>query len=233
MPKNRSPGGLNRAKYYIVFIVLVLAAASFAFFALRGGASPKPVILFVNQGNGVVNEANFASLLTYAESHGFNTLFFQVYRSGTLLFNASELRYFVDGAHAAGLKMFFDLYFTNSSQQIPELVYSVGEDGINLDMSTLVLSAQEALLGTLQTNQRDGVTAITTTDVSLPLKPGLLIIETYGVQNEQFIHHGIIGSVGAFTTTSLQDYREQFQYALDNSDGVMVFDYAGLLKRGY
>jgi len=50
---------------------------------------------------------------------------------------------------------------------------------------------------------------------------------------DRYIHHGIIASVGVFTTSSRQDYDQQFQYALSNSDGVMVFDYAGLLKAGY
>jgi hypothetical protein len=210
-----------------------LAGASITFFLFSGTNSSKPVILFVNQGNAVVNEGNFAPLLTFVGSHGFNTIFFQVYRSGTLLFNDSELHYFVSSAHSAGLKIFFDLYFTNSTQQIPTSVYGSGEDGINLDMSTLPLPDEQWLFTTLQTNYKNGMTAVTTTDVNLPLKPGLLILETYGVQNQQFIHHGIVGSVGVFATSSLQDYHQQFEYALNNSDGVMVFDYAGLLKRGY
>jgi hypothetical protein len=61
----------------------------------------------------------------------------------------------------------------------------------------------------------------------------MLIVETYGAGNGQYIHHGIIASVGVFATSSRQDYDQQFHYALDNSDGVMVFDYAGLLKAGY
>ncbi len=187
----------------------------------------------MNQGNGVVNEADFGSLLGFAQSRGFNTIFFQVYRSGTLLFNGSELHYFVGNAHSVGLKIFFDLYFTNSSQLIPVSAYGLGEDGINLDMSALPLPAEQELFTILQTNYKNGMTAITTTDVNLPLRPSLLILETYGVQNQQFIRHGIIGGVGVFATSSMQDYKQEFEYALNNSDGVMVFDYAGLLKRGY
>jgi hypothetical protein len=33
--------------------------------------------------------------------------------------------------------------------------------------------------------------------------------------------------------SSEQDYQSQFQYALQNSDGVMVFDYAALSRAGY
>lgn len=203
---------------------------------LHGGSNTttatKPVILYVNQGNGAVNGSNFAGLIQTANSHGFNTIFFQVYRSGTLLFSDSSLNQFVISAHDQSLKIFFALYFTNSTQKIPVTIYSDGEDGINLDMSTLPVGVQTTLLDDLSSNY-SGKIAITTTDPALPLKPALLIVETYGAGNQQYIHHGIIASVGVFATASRQDYLQQFQYALDNSDGVMVFDYAGLLKAGY
>ena len=191
-----------------------------------------PIILYVNQGNGVVNGSNFGRLLDTAKSHGFNTIFFQIYRSGALLFTDSSLSQFVVSAHAQGLKVFFALYFTNSTQKIPASIYAKGEDGINLDMSTLLLGDQTALLDDLSSSY-SGVTAITTTNPLLPLNPSLLIVETYGAGNNQYIRHGIIASVEVVATTSRQDYAQQFQYALDNSDGVMVFDYAGLVKAGY
>ena len=74
---------------------------------------------------------------------------------------------------------------------------------------------------------------MTTTDFQSVLRPDMLILETYGVQYQEYIHQGMIGSVGVFATTSKQDYQQQLQYALNNSDGVLVFDYAGLLKSGY
>src|SRR6266480_887399 len=193
--------------------------------------SSKPIILYVNQGNGAVDGSNFAGLLDTANSHGFNTIFFQVYRSGTLLFTDSSLNQFVASSHGKGLKIFFALYFTNSSQKIPASIYVDGEDGINLDMSTLPIDAQTSLLDSLS-SAYSGQTAITTTNPTLPLNPGMLIVETYGAGNDQYIHHGIIASVGVFATSSRQDYDQQFHYALANSDGVMVFDFAGLLKAG-
>jgi hypothetical protein len=196
------------------------------------GTGSSPIILYVNQGNGVVNESNFGKLLDTATSHGFNTIFFQVYRSGTLLFSDSSLSQFVASAHGRGLKIFFALYFTNSTQKIPSSIFAAGEDGINLDMSTLPVAAQTTLFDDLS-SAYSGETAITTTDPSLHLTPNLLIVETYGTGNEEYIRHGMIASVGVFATSSRQDYEQQFQYALDNSDGVMVFDYAGLVKAGY
>jgi hypothetical protein len=195
-------------------------------------SAARPVILYVNQGNGAVNESNFGQLLDTATSHGFNTIFFQIYRSGALLFTDASLNRFVVSAHDQGLKIFFALYFTNSTQQIPTSIYSDGEDGINLDMSTIPISAQTALFNDLSTIY-SGKAAITTTNPSLPLSPNLLIVETYGTGSNQYIHHGMIASVGVFTTSSRQEYDQEFQYALDNSDGVMVFDYAGLIKAGY
>jgi hypothetical protein len=194
--------------------------------------SSKPIILYVNQGNGVVNASNMGALLSTATSHGFNTLFFQIYRSGTMLFTSSSLSQFVALAHAQGLKIFFALYFTNTTQELPSSIYSDGEDGISLDMSTLPLATQTNLFDQLHSSY-SGKVAITTTDFTLPLKPDLLVVETYGTGNDQYIHPGEIASVGVFATSSLKDYQQQLQYSLSNSDGVMVFDYAGLVKAGY
>ena len=195
-------------------------------------AASKPIILYVNQGNGVVNDSNFGELLSTATSHGFNTLFFQVYRSGTLLFTTDALSQLVASAHAQGLKIFLALYFTNTTQSLPSSIYSAGEDGISLDMSTLPIATQTGLFDQLSSSYT-GKTAITTTDFTLALKLDLLVVETYGAGNDQYIHAGVIASVGVFDTTSRQDYQQQYQYALSNSDGVMVFDYAGLVKSGY
>ena len=209
-------------------VVLVLLV----FFYYHSQVPPeKPIILYVNQGNGVVNESNFGTMLSFASSHGFNTVFFQVYREGTTLFNRSQLSYFVSQTHAEGLTIFFALYFTNSSQPFPSSVFNLGEDGISLDMSGLGVASQEALLQGLSSCSCR--TAATTTDMNSPLRPDLLILETYGPGYSSFIRHGIIASVGVFATSSQADYQSEFQYALQNSDGVMVFDYAGLLKSGY
>jgi len=230
--------GYRARKHYLI---AALGAASLGLLLLYSayllrlspGNAGKPVILYVNQGNGVVDGSNFAAMLSTARSHGFNTVFFQVYRAGNLLFNGSELGGFVTDAHSQGLKIFFALYFTSASQTLPQSIYGLGEDGISLDMSTLPPASQQSLFGNLQAGYRSGVTAITTTDASLALKPEILVLETYAAGSQGFIRHGIIASVGVFATASKADYDQQFQYALNNSDGVMVFDYAGLVKSGY
>lgn len=223
-----------------IFVVLSIVAGYF-FLGKTGNASTfstttmssaHPIILYINQGNGAVNESNFGSMISFAKSNGFNTIFFQVYRSGVLLFTNSQLSYFVSESHSNNFSIFFALYFTNSSETIPSSIYSLGENGINLDMSTLDPGAQNALLSQLQTNFR-GESAVTTFDFQTTLKPDILIYETYSPSDSQYIHAGIIGSVGVFATTSEQDYNTQFNYALTHSDGVMVFDYATLLARGY
>lgn len=215
----------------LIAAAIALAALLLIFVYQNQGTQEKPIILYVNQGNGVVNGSNFDTMLSFASSHGFNTIFFQVFRSGSLLFSRGELSSFSNLTHAQGLKIYFALYFTNSSQSLPSAVFGLGEDGISLDVSTLSLSTQESLLGDLVACHCQ--TAVTTTDMSYPLKPDHLILETYGQGFQQYIRHGAIASVGVFATTSLSDYQSQFQYALSHSDGVMVFDYAGLLKSGY
>jgi hypothetical protein len=165
-------------------------------------------------------------------AHGFNTDFFQIYRQGVLLFSQHDLQTFVSQAHMRNLSIFFSLYITNSSQHVPASIYGSGEDGMSLDMSALVLSTQQSLLASLKTDY-SGKTAVTTLDMNSPLKPDLLVLETYGTSLQSYIRPGIIGSVGVFATSSQADYQSRFQYALQNSDGVMVFDYAGLMKSGY
>jgi hypothetical protein len=196
-------------------------------------SSHKPIILYVNQGNALVDESNYSVLVSYAKSHHFNTIFFQIYKSGQLLFNQSELSFFVNSAHLSNLSVFFALYFTTSLQSIPTSIYGLGENGINLDMSTLTSSAQKNLLSTLQQNYKNGLIAVTTLNFTTTLRPNYLILETYSHSDQSYIHRGIIASVEPLAISNSQSYNTQFQYALNNSDGVMVFDYYGLLKTGY
>jgi hypothetical protein len=231
--RRRKTGGAGR--YYLAAGLLVLAVGAVAWYTYlspHSGQGTKPVILYVNQGNGAVNKTNFDAMADYATSHGFNTVFFQIYRQGVLLFNHQDLQIFIVQAHLKNLSIFFSLWITNSSQQIPSSIYVLREDGVSLDMSSLSLPSQQSLLASLKADY-SGETAVTTTNMNSPLKPDLLVLETYGTGLQSFIRHGIIGSVGVFTISSLADYQSQFEYALQNSDGVMVFDYAGLLKSGY
>jgi hypothetical protein len=194
------------------------------------GGEQKPIILYVNQGNGFVkNSSDFGALLHFASTHGFNTVFFQVYRSGSLLFSPVTLRSFVNQTHESGLRVFFAIYLTNGSQTLPESIFALHEDGISLDMSALPLNTQQSYLTTLKMGF-GGETAVTTSDMASPLKPDMLVLETYWSFDRPYIKTGVVASVGVFTTSSQADYQSQFQYALQNSDGVMVFDYYGLQK---
>ncbi len=234
----RAARGAGRWKVYATAGLLLVAVvvAAVAWSALRTSPqdeeSGKPIILYVDQGNGVVNTTNFGTMADFAVAHGFNTIFFQVYREGVLLFDQQSLAAFVSDAHALNLSIFFSLYITNSSQEIPLTALGSGENGVSLDMSTLSLSSQESLLALLK-SEYGGQTAVTTTDMTSPLTPNLLVLETYGTGLQSYVRHGVIGSVGVFTTSSLAQYQSEFDYALKNSDGVMVFDYAGLMKSGY
>ncbi|HXW37451.1 MAG TPA: hypothetical protein VEJ36_06095 [Nitrososphaerales archaeon] len=239
MPKRqraRGSSSRSRTRWYVAALFVALAVVVGGAYLLGSNGSktqpPKPVILYVNQGNGAVNGSNFEELVSFAVSHQFNTLFFQVYRSGTLLFDSQQLEVFVNDSHSAGLRIFFALYITNSSQTLPSSIFSLGEDGISLDMSALDIGAQQTLLSNLMTYYH-GTSAVTTSDMTSPLKPDLLVLETYGAIDQQYIRPGVIGSVEVVATANEQDYNTQFLYALQHSDGVMVFDYAGLMKSGY
>jgi hypothetical protein len=245
VPTRRSPPRFIILAIVVMIAIAVAGTAYFVFFmhgsnvvATTSSTSTqgnnKWKILYVNQGNGVVNESNFGAMLSTTKSHGFNAVFFQIYRSGNLLFTTDQLRYFVSTSQIENISIFFALYFTSSSQQIPSQIYGLGENGISLDMSTLPFQTQQILFSTLQQNYQDGKIAITTTDFTLNLRPDLLILETYDFSaDKQYIHSGIISSVEPLATQSKQDYETQFDYALSNSDGVMVFDYYGLTTKGY
>jgi hypothetical protein len=229
----KKTGGAGR--YYLAAGLLVLAVgavACYAYLLPHPSQGTKSVILYVNQGNGAVDRTNFDAMVNYANSSGFNTVFLQIYRRGVLLFNHQDLQMFVTRAHLKDLRVFFSLWITNSSQQIPSSIYGLGEDGVNLDMSTLSLSSQQFMLASLRADYK-GKTAVATTDMYSPLKPNLFVLETYVTVLQSFIKPGIIGSVEVAATKNQVDYRSQFEYALRNSDGAMVFDYAGLLKSGY
>ena len=231
MRKKRERNHVRRTVALALIVIAVLAVIAVAYLESQPHQA-KLTILYVNQGNGVVNKSNFVQMVEFASSKGFNVIFFQIYRQGSLLFSPSNLGSFVNETHSRGLKLFFALYFTNSSQLLPASIFGSGEDGISLDMSTLNLAAQEGLLASLK-GAYQGKTAVTTTDMTSPLKPDLLILETYAPAEQQYIRPGVVASVGVFATSSQADYQAQFQYALGNSDGVMVFDYAGLMKSGY
>ena len=232
----------------IIAIIVAIVAAFFVF--NHHGESPssgtadsttsfaipsnKAVILYVNQGNALVDQGNFSNLLSFAKSHQFNTIFFQIYRGGQLLFNTANLTDFVGRAHIANLSIYFSLYFTAPGQLIPASIYGLGENGINLDMSTLPISTQNNILTTLSENYHGGKTAVTTTNFTTALKPDLLILETYDFQvDQQYVHSGTIAAIEPAAISSPQQYQQEFEYALNNSDGVMVFDYYGLLQSGY
>lgn len=229
----------RRRQSYSAAIVIALVVVAGSVYLLFGPGGlwassdrQKPIILYVNQGNGIVNGSGFGTMLDFASTHGFNTIFFQVYRAGSLLFSPLTLQSFVNQTHQAGLKIFFALYITSATQTLPTSIFGLNEDGVSLDMSALDVGAQQAFLVELKSGFA-GETAVTTTNMSSTLKPDLLVLETYEADLRVFIKSGIVASVGVFATSSADDYNSQFQYALQNSDGVMVFDYAGLLKAGY
>ncbi len=221
----------KRRATIVALAICALVVGSLAVFYLLP-RQPKPIILYVDQGNGAVNGSNFEPMLSFASGHGFNTIFFQVYREGVLLFNGTELASFASQAHQMDLKIFFALYLTNSTQAIPGAIMHQGEDGVSLDMSGLPSAVQGALLQDLSSSC-GCQTAVTTTDMASTLKPDLLVLETYGDAARPYVRQGTVASVGVFATTSQQDYQSQLQYDFNNSDGVMVFDYAGLVRSGY
>ncbi len=140
--RRRETEKTRQTGYIILAVVVVAIIAVSAVVFLHGSGttsttssgttfsnpSHKPVILYVNQGNGVVNRTNFPALVSFAKTHQFNTIFFQVYRSGQLLFSTSDLEYFVEAASLDNLSLFYSLYFTNSTRTDPQLHLQSGRE---------------------------------------------------------------------------------------------------------
>jgi hypothetical protein len=77
-PRHRKTGGAGR--YYLatgLFVLAVGAVACYAYVLPHTSPGTKPIILYVNQGNGAVNKTNFGAMASYANSSGFNTVFLQ------------------------------------------------------------------------------------------------------------------------------------------------------------
>ena len=82
----RRRGRGRRSALYTALAVVVVVVVVLAYFSVQPPKG-KPIILYINQGNGAVNESNFGAMLSFASRNGFNTVFFQVYYEGVLLFN--------------------------------------------------------------------------------------------------------------------------------------------------
>ena len=235
--KRRTP----KVTWVILAAVIVIASVAVGYTysnaygrpSCHAPISQKPIILYINQGNGIVNSSEYPAMLKFALCQGFNTVFFQVVYQGKLLFSPQLLKSFVQEARSANLTIFFTLYLTSDSQSIPKSILGLGEDGVSLDMSTLSTSVQQSLLATLQANFA-GTTAVTTDNFGTTLKPDLLILETYAwPQDQSLVKPGIVASVEALATNSYSQFESEFRYALNNSDGVMVFDYHGMMEDRY
>jgi len=191
----------------------------------------KPIILYVNQGNGFVEPQKFGDLLTFAKRFGFNTIMFQVYRSGSFLYSLEDMNKFARDAEKAGFRFHASLYISKEGEKM-DLVAQLRADGINLDMPTISLDWQSRYISWVRQLFK-GPVSVTTANAQYPLKPDLVILETYGRENLRYVRPGMVGSVGVWLTKDKDDYLDQVNLVLTKSDGVMVFDYAGLLRKGW
>lgn len=191
----------------------------------------KPIILYVNQGNGFVEPDRFGDLLAFAKRFGFNSVMFQVYREGSFLYSLDDMNKFHDKSTRAGMRFYPSLFISKDGEKI-DLISQLSAEGMNLDMPSLSLDWQSRYIAAVRQLFK-GPVSVTTSNAQYPLRPDLLILETYGRENLRYVRPGVVGSVGVWLTTDKGDYLDQVSYVLAHSDGVMVFDYAGLLRKGW
>ncbi len=236
----------------VILAVIVIIVASYAYTVLTPPPVPegpiattftpiptppttttgvKPIILYINQGNGFVEPDKFADLLAFAKRFGFNAVMFQVYRSGSFLYSLDDMNKFHDESARAGVRFYPSLFISKDGEKI-DLISQLRAEGMNLDMPSLSLDWQSRYIAALRQLFK-GPVSVTTPNLQYPLTPDLLILETYGRENLRYVRPGAMGSVGVWLTTDKGDYLDQVNYVLAHSDGVMVFDYAGLLRKGW
>jgi hypothetical protein len=230
----------RRVHAKVIVFVAVIIAASFELFVvfppsiLLTPSYKKPIILYYNgDGHPPLQVSQFPGVVNFTLRHGFNVLMLLVFNYQPV-FNRTTVNYFALYAKSRGLT-FVPSYYVRS---VGDEINVSGLAWINLDMERLNPSEQVVFY-----DQVAGVVPL----VSVTTVYGQLvqfhtpmnIIETYAgtplfwLAQLGYYHPGKLCSVGVWLLHNQQDYDDEKNYCLKYSDGVMVFDYYGLLRSGF
>ncbi len=197
-------------------------------------APHKPVILYFDYLERPFAPGYFPTIVSFASSHGFNTLMIVIYIGHAALFNNSVLLGFYSYALSKNITFVPSFYIESLNDTINIAGFSL----VNLDMEKLPQTDQATYYGNI--SRTVPLVSVTMPYSEEPLfYTKMLIVETYAssplfwVEQIWYPHGGTICSVHVSYTHSKQEYRSEFRYCLKYSDGVMVFDYPLLESRGY
>jgi hypothetical protein len=191
----------------------------------------KPVILYYNPFNLQVNESQFPAIISYATRNHFNTLMLIVYAYNRPLFKSSEISYFENYSARNGVTFVPSYYIVSLTDKIN----TTGFRWINLDLESLTTLKQYFFYEKMSRN----IPIVSVTSIygqQLRFQPSMNIVETYfnapvfWFYQLWFPHSGVVCSVSAARATSQSVFDSEFNYCLDHSRGVMVFDYWNMLR---
>ncbi len=194
----------------------------------------KPVILYFDYLEQPFQPSNFSNIVSFASSHGFNTLMIVVYINHKQIFNDTVLQDFYTYARSQNVTFVPSFYIMSSNDSFD----ARGFNWINLDMERLSSDAQSAFFSSV--NQNFSLVSVTMPYGAIQtFYTKMLIVETYDslpkfwLDQLLYSHGGTICSVHVRFVHSESDYRQEFQYCFRYSDGGMVFAYPQLEKAGY
>ena len=196
--------------------------------------SNKPVILYYNYAEQPFKTSDFPNLVSFASSHGFNTLMIVVYINHEAIFNKSVLQGFYSYAKSQNITFVPSFYI----ESLNDTINVSGFSWVNLDMEKLSQVQQRIYYDTI--NSSVPLVSVTMPyGVSNYFQTRMLIVESYAsepvfwLEQMSYSHYGAICSVHMGNVNSEQEYLSEFKYCLKYSEGVMVFDYPSLAKAGY
>ncbi len=212
----------------IAFYILVEAALTLP---LVGDMKDKPVILYYDPFNLPINASSFKTVIDFAISNHFNTLMLIVYAYGQALFNQSEISYFSTFAAKDNITFVPSYYIVSSENRINTTGYS----WVNLDMEKLSPKLQRSFYAEVA-SEVELVSVTSPYAQKLPYHPEMKIVETYYYKpafwfyDLWFDHSSVICSVSAHSAPTQTAFNSEFNYCLEHSRGVMVFDYSNMIR---
>jgi hypothetical protein len=218
----------------LFYLALILNNLFPSYSILTPFSAQKPIILYYNYAEQPFTARVFPSVVSFASLHHFNTLMIVVHIGDRQIFNDSTLLSFYLIAKSNGVT-FVPSYYINS---FSDNFNASGFSRINLDMERLSQANQLAYYD--RTSPSFSLVAVTMpVGEDALFKTKMLIVESYApipifwLGQLSYPHGGTVCSVLLKYIHNEREYRQEHNYCLRSSGGVMVFDYPELAKSGF
>jgi hypothetical protein len=224
---------MNKRFLLLIIILILTSYVALEYYLVfpQVQSSDKSIILYYDTLNLPFNATTFPHIISFVISNHFNTLMVVVYAYGHPLFNYSEMTFFSTYSRSHNVTFVPSYYIVSLDNKIN----TTGFEWVNLDMESLKTPAQSQYFSRI-TSAVPHVSVTSPYGQNLPYEPYLEIVETYYNVPEfwfyqlWFSHSSIMCSVSAHSASRQTVFDQEYQYCLDHSKGVMVFDYYNMLK---